>query len=461
MRLFGALERKSTDVSALSWDKLLGGIGGSKAGVSVNLDSALKVSTVLACVRVIAEDLAQLPLRVYRTDGRSRKPAEDLQVYDVLNSRPNEWMTSFEFVELMLVHAVLTFNAYAYIGWGGGEVQELIPIVDPVRVERRPDYAVEYHLTSGEVLQQESVFHLRGPSWSGLVGMDALHLAREAIGLAIATEETHARLFANGAQTGGVLSIDGKLSPESRDRLETRAKERLEGIRNAFSTIVLDQNAKWQSMAMTGVDSQHLDTRRWQAEEICRGMRVYPQMVGINGDRGAPTFASAEQMELWHVKHTLMPWGRRFEQKSDHSLLLNKPGLATKFNFAALMRGDAAQRATFYEKALGGARGETAYMTRNEVRELEELDPIEGGDELPVPLSPTTAPPIIDTNPDPLTKSADYHREFFEAIRAMPAPTIEVNVPVSLPKPGSTFTKVTKTDATGRIQEFERHPIED
>jgi HK97 family phage portal protein len=388
----GIVEMKAVDASALTWEKLLG-TPSSRAGVAVNLDSALRVSTVLACTRVLAQGIAQLPLKVYRIGERSRKPATDLSLYKVLSGRPNEWMTAYEFWEFMMFHAVLTFNAYAYIGWGGGEVQELIPIPGAVRVEQRQNYQLVYHLENGQTLTEESVLHLRGPSWNGYEGLDALHLAREAIGLAIATEETHSRLFANAARPGGLLSVEGKLSKETRADLRQRIAEVGEGLNNAHRTLVLDQSAKWHQMAMSGVDSQHLETRRYQIEEICRNMQVYPQMVMSGaGASGTPTFASASQFRIAHVTDSLAPWGRRIEQKIDHTLLRNAPGLHAKFNFAALMRGDAAERAAFYQSALGGARPETAYMTRNEVRELEELDPIDGGDELPNPMAPILPP---------------------------------------------------------------------
>ena len=344
---------------------------------------------------MLAEGVAQLPLKVYRIVGMSKQPADDLGIYKLLFRRPNEWQTSFELREMMMFHAVLTGNAYAYIGRGNGEVQEIIPLV-PNRVRAIQDikYGITYHVTDLDggttVLPRESVLHLRGPSWNGYLGMDAVHLAREAIGLAIATEETHSRLFANSARPGGVLSLKGELSKESRDRLKARIAEQQEGLHNSFKTIVLDQEASWASMTMTGVDSQHLETRRFQIEEVCRGMRVFPQMV-MHSDKTS-TFASADAFFLAHVIHSLMPWVTRWEQTIERDLLVGTEDLVAKFNVNGLLRGDAASRADFYLKALGGARAETAYMTRNEVRELEDMDPIEGGDTLPVPIGPA---PIV------------------------------------------------------------------
>src|SRR6185437_14422205 len=181
------------------------------------------------------------------------------------------------------------------------------------------------------------------------------------------------------------------LSKENREALKARVAEHQEGLHNRFKTIVLDQSAKWQTMAMTGVDSQHLETRRFQIEEVCRSLRVFPQMV-MHSDKTS-TFASAEQFFIAHVTHSLMPWIVRWQEKIDTSLV-NDPALAARFALAAMMFGDGQQRSQYYQNALGGARGETAFMTRNEVRSIEAsllgitLDPLEGGDDLPTPTPP-------------------------------------------------------------------------
>lgn len=400
--LFGSLARevKSVDASPLTWTALLGQPS-SKAGVAVNVETALRVSTVFACCRVLAEGVAQLPLKLYRSGANeSKKPATDHPLYDLLAVRPNDFMTSFEMRETMMYHAVLTGNAFAYVGRGGTEraIQEIIPLHGLVRVDQDKQFNVTYWVAGPDGREVDygpsEILHIRGPSWNGYLGMDVVRLAREAIGLAIATEETQGRLFSNGAAPGGVLSVDGSLSPESKVALKARIAEQQEGLHNRFKTLVLDQAAKWQSMAMTGVDAQQLETRRFQIEEVCRGLRVFPQMV-MHSDKTS-TFASAEQFFLAHVTHSLMPWITRWEQRLGLQILVDEPGLFAKFIVAALLRGDAVQRATFYEKALGGARPETAYMTKNEVRSLEDLDPVEGGDKLP-----PAAPPVADNQPPP------------------------------------------------------------
>lgn len=391
MGLFGAIagniERKAVDISSLTWERLLG-TPSSRSGVSVNIDSALRVSTVLACARALANGIAQVPLKVYRKrpDG-GKEPAEDHPAYWLLSRQPNGWMTSFEFRQVMMFHAVLEGNAYAYLGWGGNprRLVEAIPLVPgAVEVRRGPSYEPIYSVAdqNGAVrdVPRENIFHLRGPSWNGIAGLNAIQTAREAIGLAIATEESHSRLHANGAKPGGLLSVDGKLDKDARDRLKAGLAANVEGLQNAFRTLVLDQSAKWTPFAMTGVDAQHLDTRRFQIEEICRDLGVFPQMVGYS-DKTA-TFASAEAFFLAHVVHSLSPWIENWQQSIGRCMFPNERDITAEFSVQGLLRGDHKTRAEFY--AAGIVNG---YFSRNEVRGWENLNPKDGLDEMLIPLN--------------------------------------------------------------------------
>ena len=393
--LFGSLasglrrrELKTTDAGNLSWAALFGQQN-SRAGVSVNVDSALKVSTVFACLRVLADGIAQVPLKVYRekADG-SKELAKDHPAYRLLSRRPNEWMTSFEFRQVMMFHAVLLGNGCAYIGRIRGVPKELIPLVPgSYTIEQASDYTLTYRLTgtNGQtaVLPREEVFHLRGPSWTGAAGLDALQVAREAVGLAIATEETHAALHANGTQPGGVLSVKGSLDDAARARLKESWAQYQGGLANRFKTAVLDMDSTWTPLGMKGVDAEHLDTRRFQIEEICRDLKVFPQMVGY-ADKTA-TFASAEAFFLAHVIHTLNPWIENWEQSLARDLFPDEDDIVAKFSMQGLLRGDNAARATFY--ASGITNG---WLTRNEARRLEDLNPIEGLGEPLLPLNMST-----------------------------------------------------------------------
>lgn len=401
-----AFERKATDISDYTWTNLFP-MNNAKSGVVVNIDTALRVSTVLACSRVIAEGCAQLPMQFFEKgkdeNGKTlRKPYEGPEV-DVLTREPNDWQTPFEIKEQMTLHAVLSGNAFAYLGRSSNnKLVEIIPLVPGnVNVYRNVDWSLEYHVSdlAGKTVQVDpnDILHLRGPSWNGYLGMNAVQVAREAIGLSISTEETHASLHANGAQPGGVLAVKGKLDQPARERLKAQWQAFQGGVQNRFKTAVLDMDVEWKPLSMTGVDSQHLETRRFQIEEICRALRVFPQMV-MHSDKTS-TFASADAFFLAHVIHSLMPWLRRWEEAFNKALFSKQPNVYVKHNVNEILRGDATTRAKFYESALGGARGETAYMTRNEVRALEDLDPIEGGDKLLVPaVQPPTSDPGTTTD---------------------------------------------------------------
>ncbi len=393
--LFGSLasglrrrETKAADVSGLTWSAMFGQQN-SRAGVSVNVDSALKVSTVFACLRVLADGIAQVPLKVYRekADG-SKELAKDHPAYRLLSRRPNEWMTSFEFRQVMMFHAVLLGNGCAYIGRIRGAPRELIPLVPgSFAIEQAADYTLTYRVTDlagrTTVLPREDVFHLRGPSWTGTAGLDALQVAREAVGLAIATEQTHAALHANGTQPGGVLSVKGSLDDAARARLKEAWAQYQGGLQNRFKTAVLDMDSTWTPLAMKGVDSEHLDTRRFQIEEICRDLKVFPQMVGY-ADKTA-TFASAEAFFLAHVIHTLAPWIENWEQSLARDLFPDEDDIVAKFSLQGLLRGDNTARANFY--ASGITNG---WLTRNEARRFEDLNPIDGLEEPLLPLNMAT-----------------------------------------------------------------------
>jgi len=378
----------------------------SKAGVSVNLDTALHVATVRACTRVIAEGLAQIPCRLTRRfdDGR-REVARDLPLYRLLYRQPNDWQTAFEFREMLLYHAVLAGNGYAFINRdGANEITELIPLTpNRCTAKQDPDTTVWYQLRSatGQTirLERDQVFHIRGASWDGVIGMEPVQLAREAIGLAIAAEESQADLHRNGLQTSGILSFEVALGDKARERLKERIKEFKADADD--SVLILDQAAKFEKTAMSGVDSQHLETRKHQIEEICRAMRVFPQMVGYSAN--TTTYASAEQFFMAHVVHTLAPWAERWDQAVARDLIgLAADGpdyeLVCKLSMQGLMRGDNASRSAFY--ASGILNG---WMTRNEARDLEDMPLLPG---LDAPLQPLNMAPAGQTSADPAMAKA-------------------------------------------------------
>jgi HK97 family phage portal protein len=401
-RLFGPKEQK---YSTLDLFREIYGGPPSKTGISVNWASALEVTTVLACLRVIAEGIAQVPFRLYQdSNDRGGAPAPDHPLYSVLYRRPNRWQTSFEFRETIAFHAALVGNAYVFIGRVGSarEIRELVPLEPQfVSVEKRRDGTLiyKYNPVSGQGVEfsADTIWHIKGPSWNGFTGMDAVRLVREAVGLAIGSEAAHAEMHKGAAKMSGVYSVDGNLSKEKYDFLAAWLDKYAMGGERAGKPMILDLGAKFTTTQMTGVDAQHLETRAFQITEICRGFRVMPIMVGYS-DKAA-TYASAEQMFIAHVVHTLSPWYERIEQSADVNLLTDaerQEGYYTKFTPNALMRGAARDRAEFYTRMVGSVNATPGIMTRNEIRALEELPPIEGGDVL---FDPTPAAPSADPAP--------------------------------------------------------------
>ncbi len=399
------LGRQSTKSTSLELFRELFGGRESKSGAVVNWKTSLEVTTVLACCKVIAEGVAQVPWRVYQDTGNGRSVAREHPLHMLIYRRPNAWQTSFEFRETLLFHLVLAGNAYVFVNRVGSDrrVIELVPI-EPgmVTVRRGDDMALTYRVRredgQSKDFPADAIWHIRGPSWNSWMGLDAVGLAREAIGLALSTEATHARFHKNGAKTSGLYSLEGTVTPEQYKVLSAWLDEAINGD-NAWKPLVLDRSAKFSPNQMSGVDSQHLETRKFQIEEICRAARVMPIMVGYS-DKAA-TYASAEQMFLAHVVHTLSPWYERLEQSADANLLTDadrEAGFYTKFTPQALMRGAQKDRAEFYTKALGSGGGK-GWMTQNEVRALEELDRSDdpAADEL---AQPVNAGPATEAGPD-------------------------------------------------------------
>ena len=356
----------------------------TRTGISVTWSSALEVATVLACMRVIAEGIAQVPWKLY--DGVNSKPAVDHPLYRIIYRKPNRWQTSFEFRETVVFHAALTGNAYVFVGRVGSarEVRELIPLEPQfVTVEKRADALIyRYAPTSGQAVEFDSsvIWHIKGASWNGWQGMEAVKLVREAVGLAVAAESAHAEMHKGGSRIGGLYSVESNLSKEQYEFLAGWLDKYAMGGERAGKPMILDRGAKFSAMQMTGVDAQHLETRKHQIEEICRSFRVMPIMIGYS-DKAA-TYASAEQMFIAHVVHCLQPWYERLEQSADTSLLTDdeqRRGLYTKFTPNALMRGAAKDRAEFYQRAIGSVNASPGWMTADEIRALEELPPL-GGD---------------------------------------------------------------------------------
>lgn len=386
-RLLGIEKR----AAQLTYDQLAalidGNGGGTVAGYNVTDKTALQVSTVLACVKVIADGCATAPLHVYRekADG-TRERATNIPEYRLLSRRPNEWQTSFEWRRQMTIHAALTGSALSIkTRSGGNRVQELIP-VEPGRwdVTQVSRYELRYRCWDEFGLigtfEPKDVFVLNGVQWSWVRALNAVALARSAIGLSIATERSQEKFHENGMRPSGLYSMDGVLTPEQHERLTAWLKARNSGPEKTGVPLVLDRNAKWTTTAMTGVDAQHLETRRMQVEEICRAYGVFPIMVG-HSDKTA-TFASSEAFFAAHLVHTLAPWHTAWTQRIDEMLLDGAGPLFAEFDTRYLRAGSMKDRAMWAR-----TMAEMGIYTRNELRDEEGKDPLPGLDEPLTPLN--------------------------------------------------------------------------
>lgn len=363
--------------------------GHTTAGKNVNEMSAMQMTAVYSCVRILSEAVAGLPLQLYRyNDNGGRERALDHPLYRLLHDEPNPEMTSFVFRETLMSHLLLWGNAYAQIVRNGrGDVLGLYPLMpNKMKVDRdnKGNLYYEYSRTSEDsntlgkqqkvILRPSDVLHIPGLGFDGLVGYSPIAMAKNAIGLALATEEYGAKFFANGAAPGGVLEHPGVVKDPQKIRDSWNSA--FQGSANAHKVVVLEEDMKYQPIGISPEQAQFLETRKFQINEIARIFRVPPHMVG---DLEKSSFSNIEQQSLEFVKYTLDPWVVRWEQSMTRVLLLDseKPRYFIKFNLDGLLRGDYQSRMNGY--AIGRQNG---WMSANDIRELENLDLIpdeEGG----------------------------------------------------------------------------------
>lgn len=403
-RLFRRDQARKFDTLDL-FKELYGG-NSTWAGKSVSLDTALRVSAAIACGRVIAEGLAMLPFKVFQSTGLTRAAAPAHPLYDKLATSPNPLQTSFEFIETAGLHLAFCGNAYVYTERVAGRVDALY-LLEPrwltVKYQwpRLPTYTVRFDDGRSIELTSADVWHIRGPSWCSYVGLDTLKLAREALGLSMAIEEGQAKLQANGVSMPGYLTVEGSITEDQQKKLRTWLEQEVTGSMNSGRPMIIDRHAKWMPTAMSNVDGQVLDQRRFEVEEICRFMRVLPIMIG-HADKTA-TYASAEQMFLAHAMYTLGPWARRIEQSADKWLLNmadRAAGYYTNLNEKALQRMTAKDQMEYLTRGVIGG-----VLTQNEARAPLDLNPIDGADTLLSPANTFSGPP--PEAPAPKSTGAD------------------------------------------------------
>lgn len=391
---FSGLFQRKSDAPVTTPAELADAIGLSYdtyTGKQISSQRAMRLTAVFSCVRVLAESVGMLPCNLYHLNGSLKQRATGERLHKLISTHPNGYMTPQEFWELVVTCLCLRGNFYAYKVKAFGEVAELLPVdpgcvVPKLNSSWEPIYQVTFPDGSTDVLSQEDIWHVRTLTLDGLVGLNPIAYAREAISLAAATEEHGARLFSNGAVTSGVLRTEQTLSDQAYERLKKDFEERHTGLGNAHRPMILEMGLDWKSMALNAEDSQFLETRKFQLEEICRLFRVPLHMVQ-NTDRA--TFNNIEELGLGFINYSLVPYLTRIEQRINTGLVRkSKQGVYyAKFNAGALLRGDMKSRFEAYATGINWG-----IYSPNDCRDLEDMNPRPGGDVYLTPMNMTTKP---------------------------------------------------------------------
>ena len=381
-RLFrSSPENPSTSLSnPAAW--LTGLFGTSKTGVQVSEDNALTFSAVYAAVRIISETIASIPLNVYQADGETRVKAVGHPVQDLLAKAPNSVSSTFTFREAIASNLVLHGNAYAKIEMNAaGRPTALIPL-NPMKVEVKVvDGEKVYVFDKKHTYLDYEMLHFVGLSFNGLTGKSPLSMAREAVAIGLAAQEYGARFYSNGANAGGVITAPGRLNTEVVKRLRESWNRAQSGNSNSHSTAILEEGMKYEKIGLDPEAAQFLQSRKFQVNEIARIFRIPPSYLADLDN--SSTKANVEQQAIQFVRDCIAPYIRRMEVELNRKLFReDEPNLYAYFTMDSLMRGD--QKARYEAYAVARNWG---WLSVNDIRDLENLNPIEGGDIYLQPLN--------------------------------------------------------------------------
>jgi HK97 family phage portal protein len=388
---------KGFTVARIPGQELTSLVRNSRTGINVTEETALYSVAVWACVRLLSETLASLPLFLYkRIDPRGKEKATDHFLYNLLHDAPNPEMTSMTFRETLMAHLVTWGNAYGLIDWEDYTTAKAIWPMRPdmVMVSREEGKIVYRYTVPREgrsiILPAYRVLHIPGLGFDGLIGYSPITMAREAIGLTMATEEFGARFFGNGAQPGLVIKHPGQMSPTSRDNFTKSWEESHKGLEKAHKAAILEEGMDVKAIGIPPEDAQFLETRKFQRGEIASFFHIPPHMIG---DLEKATFSNIEQQSLEFVVYTMRPWLVRWEQAINMKLLNvnEQKDYFAEFLVDGLLRGDFVSRTQGYWTAIQGG-----WLSPNEIRELENKNPREGGDNYlqPVNMQISGQPPV-------------------------------------------------------------------
>ena len=368
----------------------------TNSGQRVTTSSALQQLVVFNCVRVLAESMGMLPCQLLKRSGRNRDPATSHRLFPLLSMAPNSYMTAQEFWELLIACLCLRGNFYAYKVMALGNVIELLPInSDLVTPKLKDDWTVEYTVdfkSGTKVLTQDEIWHVRLFTLDGLNGLNPIAYARQALGLGQAMDAHAAKLFTNGAVASGVLSTDTALTDAAFERLKTQFNGEHMGTANAYKPMILEMGLNWKPISLSAQDTQFIESKKLTSAQICGLFRVPPHLVASMEQM---TLNNIEHMGMSFVNYSLVPLMTRIEHRVSVGLLNDKDRLTyyAKFNAGALMRGDLKGRYESYGKGI-----QWGILSPNDCRDLEDLNPREGGDIYLTPMNMTTNPESANAN---------------------------------------------------------------
>lgn len=378
----------------------------SSTGLNVTSMSAMRLSAVYSCVRVLSETFAVLPFKLYRmSDDGGRDLVKDHWIYRLFAKRPNSFQTPFEWREMIQGHLCLRGNAFNELTIdSNGQITDLVPIhPDRIKAQLMENGDYSYIVTdlngTQRRLSRGKVWHLRGLSSDGITGMNPIEIAADVLGLGIAAQTYGARFFANDAKPGGWLEMTGKFADNEAKEDFKKSWAEAQGGRNRGKTAVLQSGMKYHELNMNNNDAQFLETRKFSRSEIASLFRIPPHMIG---DLEKATFSNIEQQSLDFVIHTMTPWAERWESSIESVLMLSDDAdLEVEFDFANLLRGDSAARAAYYTSGINAG-----WLVRNEARIREGMNPIVGLDEPLIPLNMVTIDDSVEERAETKTIAA-------------------------------------------------------
>lgn len=366
----------------------------TSSGVAVTEETSLALSAVWSAVNLLGVSVAQLPFQVFKRGESGKSIDRAHPVYSLVHENPNDFQSKFTFFQTMMNSVLLWGNAYAIITKDALERPVSLDIIHPSDVEVVVKNMIWYKVANRtNLVPSRNMIHILGFSTNGIVGKSPIQIARENIGLGLAAQKQGSYFFKNGSSASGVLEVAGKLDDNQYDRLRQMWMSRNTGVENTNKPVILEGGMVWKPITIPPDQAQFLETRQFQIADVARIFNVPPHMIG---DLSAATYSNIEQQSIQFVQYSLMPWIKRIEEELTRKLFYEseKADYFVEVNVDGLLRGDVASRGEFYRQMWN-----ISAITPNEIRAFENLNPMEGGDNLFAPVNMTTLDKAINATP--------------------------------------------------------------